>query len=356
MIDRKTTFDSIAQRILYGLVFSYSDDSFIENASEVEWYNIMKHMLFRVYEDPSLLGLPVDLDDSFRLHQCNNEKPELIKIYKKSMKVITNFYKFLYYTGLYGVIENDVLTIDRSVFNEYKVVIKDSFLELLGAEGIVYNKSKESISFESVSVIAWKLLSETVTSFDDNMTRAFDVKLFKFACCVFSNDLSYWIRKVEKLNDLESGFFKKYEKILLDKGYEKQMDIEFNHNSLIISHQYVSKVSGFSVSYHFHRVEQFYFSVLNSIGAKAILEDFHKMKDNIKVYLMMSCRRCNGCNRCTKGGKYKRMAVDVVFNDEQISLCPDFPNKEWLSVNDVQMSTIIDYIELQNIYGTQWRK
>lgn len=372
MVERRTEFDTIAERILYGLVFSYSDyepskSSVIESTYQFEWYNIMRNILLKVYGNPSLMNLPMDKDDYFRLHQCNNEKPELIKIYKKAMKIISNYYKFLYYTGLYGKIENDTLIIDREVFKKYKTTIKEPFLKLLKDEGINYNKSKNNISFNSTKnsevLKAWKLLSETVSSFNkteieynNNNKRELDLRLIKFACCVFSNNLSYWIRRVEKLNELTPGFFEKYENILLEKGYCKQLEVEFNHNSLCIAYIIKGEVSGFSVSYHFHRVEQFYFSVLNCIGVKAILENFEQLDDNVKDYLMMSCRRCFECNRCTKGGKNKRLTVSVVKNEKKVALCPDFPKREWTRINETDMNTIIDYIDLQSKYGTQWKK
>lgn len=371
MVERRTEFNTISERILYGLVFSYSDFqpnklSDLESTYQLEWYTIMHNILIKVYKNPSLMNLPMNKDDYYKLHQCNNVKPELIKIYKKAMKVISSFYKFLYYSGLRGDIENDTLIVEREVFKKQKIIIKESFLELLKDEGLNYDKSKSHISFSSKKgskvLDAWKLLSETVTSYDkaelerNNNLRELDLKLLKFACCVFSNDLSYWVRRVEKLNELNVGFFEKYEKVLLDKGYSKELDVEFNHNSLIISYKIKGEVSGISVSYHFHRVEQFYFSVLNCIGVKAILENFEQLDDNVKDYLMKSCRRCYGCNRCTKGGKNKRLTVSVIKNEKKVNLCPDFPNREWLTIQESDMETIIDYIDLQSKYGTHWKK
>lgn len=364
-------FDSISQRVIYGLLFSFSDfkgvdlEGIDENL-QLQWHDILSNIVNKIYKNPELLGLTTDKDDYFRLHQCNNTRPQLIKTYKKIIKDITNFYNFLYFAGIYGEIQGGKLIIDNQIYKDYKISFKPQYKELLLSQNIICEKTKDCITFNSTKtedvIKAWQLLAKTTKEkqeIDETFSKKkanLQISVFKFACGVYSNDLSYLVNRVEKLYNLEPSFFHKYEELLLAKGYSKKISVEFNHNSFIIMYHLIGGVSGFSISYHFHKVDQFYFSVLNGIGAKAMLMDFDSLSKKVKRYLIKSCRPCNSCKLCTKGGKVSAYTVDVEYKGEKLSICPSFPNIEWLEVDEEFMDALMEYIELQEVYGNRKKK
>ena len=96
------TFDTIAQRVLYGLNFMYSEFVPIESVkadkqSQKKLHKLMGQMIDKLYETPKLLNLAKNGDEAWEWYTTNNSNSELDKIYKSIFKELFDFYIFLLY-------------------------------------------------------------------------------------------------------------------------------------------------------------------------------------------------------------------------------------------------------------------
>ena len=59
----KRSFDSIAQRALYGCLFTFADAP--ADPAQAQLHGRMKVLWEALYANPALLGLPVDADEAY---------------------------------------------------------------------------------------------------------------------------------------------------------------------------------------------------------------------------------------------------------------------------------------------------
>jgi len=120
-----TAFDTISQRIIYGLKFMYSEFVPIESKKadeqgqkKLHW--LMGQMIDKLYETPKLLNLADNADEAYEWYAINNTNPELDKVYKSIFKCLFDFYKFLYISFLLGETNDNYLSISNTVLKEHK--------------------------------------------------------------------------------------------------------------------------------------------------------------------------------------------------------------------------------------------
>ncbi len=80
------TFDNISQRVLFAYKVAFSDFQPVESgeisvASQKQLHILMRELQNKLYSAPELLDLPTDEDRAFPSWACNNQLPELNKIY-----------------------------------------------------------------------------------------------------------------------------------------------------------------------------------------------------------------------------------------------------------------------------------
>ena len=195
------TFRNISQRLIYGYLCSYPEfrpiSSIVSRESQKQMYDFLWEFVSAVYLGPQKLGLPIDGDDWYGDWELNKAKPQLIKTFKKIIKVIKDFYIFLYSLGEYGIIEENKLHINKN-----KLKIKKKHLAFLEQFGITSKIDDENIVFSSkiYSEIfpAWKLLSQI--SSESKLDT-----MFSFPRCLFSSDNSYMLRTMNDLCSSDRG-------------------------------------------------------------------------------------------------------------------------------------------------------
>ncbi|MDF2543782.1 MAG: hypothetical protein K0S47_3500 [Herbinix sp.] len=360
LMERRKEFDHVAQRVVHVLLVSFSDFTPFESNratenSQKEFHGILKSILENLYE-ASDLDLPMVTDEAYEWWQCNNTKAELNKIYQTIFKNISDYYRLIYLAGLKGEISNETLTIDLDSLKDHKTKPKVCHLNVLKKVGIESELSgkKLVLTYPANSEIlsAWKLLSEVCDDFlrSENHNR-YDVSLFHFACGMYCNDERYWLRNIEKICGLEEGLLFAAEEKYLQKGYVKSVAGTMNNNEITLRYSFMNDISGFSISYQPRKAEQVFFSVQNTVGMKAMLEDFKQLPESIQTYFVNACRRCNDCMGCTKGGKSKAFTVRANYGGEELKLCPQFPMAHWFEWSAKRTEDIMLLNDLQTQYA-----
>jgi len=352
-------YNNISQRILSGLMIAFSDFAPIESEVPVdaqkEFYDIMKNILLAMYRNPEKIGLTVSKDDYFKAFTCGNQRPDFDKMLKEIRVCINDFFRLLCFAGKIGTIKENSLTIDVKAIKSVKIKIKKEYTTFLHSIGIPTSVTKEHIIFilENKILRAWQLLAKVTLQKDiydkSDYGKPVSFGVLKFACALFSNDFNYYQNNIELIHGLPIGYFTPYINDLKKHGFYEDISGDlFNINFSIMG-----KTSGFAIQFHDRFDEQFYFMAYNCQGVKAMLADFNNLSTPIQNYLVFSCRKCNSCMGCTKGGKSKKFTMNVNHNGQNVSLCPQFNRREWFAndVNDQFMVNLIEYIKLQEKYG-----
>lgn len=356
-LTKTKTFSSLAQRILFGFNFIFSDFAPIKSEladedSQRKLHTMMGQMLERLYDDPSLINIPICADKAYDWYALNNSDKELDAVYKDIFKIIYEFYKYLYIAFLYGEIENDHLTIVNRTMSINKASYKSVYQSFLQEFGIQVNKGRTEtvITADRDILQAWKLLAEAVPV-DVNPWTPY--ALYSFVSCSFTNDYEYLIGRIDNAVDL-NGLFIELAKNCTDKGYVKKFQCGFGSSCFDFNIRFEDKVGGFVVGYNPRKYWQFFFGCTNSIGVKAMLENFETLKPEVQKYLIDICKPCQGCLSCTKGGKNKIFAAKVQYEGNEYVLCNDnYSLHDWETINRELVSVLFMYHEAQAIYGSR---
>ncbi|MCL1855909.1 MAG: hypothetical protein FWF86_09265 [Clostridia bacterium] len=361
------SFDTIAQRILYGLNFMYSE--FVLVASEAvseqaqrKLHGLMTRMIDKLYENPALLNLTDHKDEAYQAWEINNMKPELDKVYQSIFKALYEFYKFLYISALHGEISGHHLSIGCAALKEHKAGYKPQYNTLLKEIGIEVTKDKTDvfITADNELLQSLKLLAENTPV---NVNPCTSYALINFACCSFAGDYSFpfagdfnfLLARVDHVAGLNSLLFE-IQNRCLENGYEKIMYCSFGASGFDFSIRFQNKVGGFLIGYNPRKYQPFYFGTINGIGEKAMLEDFDNLDEDLQAHFINICRTCSGCLGCTKGGKNKIFATNVTYEGKEYNLCPSFPCHSWDTIDRGLMDVLFKYHAAQEKYGVNWKK
>lgn len=350
-------YHNISQRVLFGFRFAYSPFTPVKSESatqtmQKEWHDIMGLLIQRLYDDPSLLNLPTSQDEHYPWEKCNNQMPALDKIYMSIFKGLHAFYRFLFVIGQHGNIHGNSIHIQTSILKTEKVSVKTSFAPLLALLKIDLQKNGDeyilTYPHEDGVFHALKVLVDESLAFDiNNRFHQLHSSLFNFAMCAYSCEYSYIIKRLETLYDMEEHLLQRLEEDCLHRGYQKIAYGGFSTTGFDFSIKYKNQVGGFIIGYNPRKFDQFHFGTINTIGVKAMLEDFEHLDTSLQVHFMENCKRCNGCNGCTKGGKSKVFAVKFNVQGEDILLCPMFPRSSWRTLDTDRINVLVTYHDLQ---------
>ncbi len=360
----QTNFSSLAERILYSLVIAFSEKNHVANekvaiSNQHQFHALMKLMLETVYQNPAVLNIPLEYpDDPFLKGECLNQHPERTKRFKSIYDSIASFYKFMYTAGLNGQVVNDTLVVESCMTKPKAKTIYLDYMKLLG---FVIEKSKTQIVFaypnNPAILNAWKLLAEVSNDFGKT-TPWESGTLFNFVACIYDGDYMYWIDRSNDLLGAVPGFFRSVFQNYKDQGYSLMIYGSFSTNEFNMVCTTKKEVSGASFSYITREKDVYVYQPSNFIGLKAILEQYDTLTEEMKKYLIDTCKPCNGCLFCTKGKNNNVHAQVVNYEGQERTLCPNYPNMWWNNndiTNDVVM-LVREFNELQENNGKDWRK
>jgi hypothetical protein len=352
-ISRRKEFNSIAQRVLYGFMFIYSDFAPVDsdmatNQEQQKLHELMGKMINSLYENPALLELPENPDEAYEWYVVNNQKPALSAIYLAIYKTLYEFYKFIYIAALLGEINGDHLSIGNEILKANKTGYKPLYNKLLneGAMEAVKDKSGVSIHTDKGLLAALKLLAVNVPT---NINKWTPYALADFVRCSFSGDKDYLLRRADNGNGL-NGLLMELKDKCLEKGYNQEINLHFASTDLGFTIYFRNEVGGFQINYNSRKYWQFSFGTINGIGEKAMLEDFDHLDDDMKQYFVDICRPCSGCLVCTKSGRNKMFTVCANYAGKEYRLCQSFPRHEWETLDSGLVDILFKYHDLQIKY------
>jgi hypothetical protein len=359
-IEPTAAFNTISQRILYGLNFMYSEFVPVESEKADEQgqqklHRLMGQMIDKLYETPELLNLPGNADEAYEWYALNNTNPELDKVYKSIFKCLFDFYQFLYISFLRGEASDKRLAVSSTVLKEHKASCKPLYKALLKEIGIGLEKGGTEILFiaENDIIQSLRLLAEKVPV---NINPWTPYALIHFACCSFTGDFNFLLTRVDNAAGL-NGLLLEIRNICLKSGYEKNIKCSFGASGFDFSITFHHTVGGFVFGYNPRKYRKFFFGSMNSIGVKAMLEDFENLDEDLRKHLISVCKTCNGCLGCTKGGRNEIFAVKVKHGGKEYTLCPDnYARHNWETINGDLAAALFKYHAAQEIYGSDWKK
>ncbi|MDL2287127.1 hypothetical protein LJB90_01005 [Eubacteriales bacterium OttesenSCG-928-G02] len=352
-------FDTVSHRVIHCLDFMYSEfipinSNEVNEQSQKKLHGIMKQIIDKLYENPGLLNLSDDKDESFEWWQVNNMKPELDKVYQSIFKGLYEFYKFLYLSALHGEINGNCLSVSNVALKEVKANYKPQYKTLLREVGIDIDKGKSSIDILAENDIlgALVLLAGKVPV---NINKWTPFVLMNFACCLFVDDYDYLVAKTDAINNLDGLLVELQQRCLLN-GYEQSIRRAMGASGFDFNIAFKNKIGGFLVNFSPRKNWPFAFGTINGIGQKAMIEDFDNLDKDLQKHFISICKICNGCLGCVKGGKNKIFTVNVNYDGKEYNLCPCFPKDTWESLDYELIDILFKYHKAQETYGTDWKK
>ena len=238
---------------------------------------------------------------------------------------------------------------------ENKAIYKPQYKILLNEIGINADKSKTEVIIiaENDIIQSFKLLAEKIPV---NINPWTPYALINFVCCSFNGDFSYLLSRIDNAVEL-NGLLHEIQNKCLKNGYEKDIKCSFGSSGFDFGISFRNKVGGFVIGYNPRKYWQFYFGSLNSIGVKAMLEDFENLDNDLQKHFVNLCRNCNGCLGCVKGGKNKIFAVNIKYAGKEYNLCPDnYARHNWETINYDLAEVLFKYHAAQEIYGSDWKR
>lgn len=358
------TFESISKRVLFAFRLSFSEFSPAESEtvspeSQRMLYDILNDIQNNLYNNPYLLALPADPDDSYPWYLCNNQRPELSAVYTTVFKTLYDFYLFLYTMSRDGELSENNISITKQQLKAKKASYKNTYEDVLNTVGIDVTVSKEGVTLSHMNgndvFAAFKLLgnrcSRTLFEIPEAWrdSASLQSNLFFFAACCYKCEALYILNRIDELYGM-NGLLLRLKASCEEEGYTFAIRTVIAQNEIGMSIDMKYGIGGFQIVYNARKTQKVGFGTLNGIGEKAMLEDFNNLDHDMQDHFISICRSCNGCLGCTKGGKNKLFTVKVVYKGENYNLCPMFPNHTWETMDEALVDRLMKYHELQLKY------
>ena len=219
-------FDSIAQRLAYSYTASYSkfiptDVDGITVEAQKQTHDFIGGVLCKIYDNPAIIGLPLDKDDYFD-GEMFKDKPELAKKMKSLEQKFLGFFDFIYELGVAGELRESKLYIASTKMKLQKS--KLALLEQIGLKNeitsdgtIIYNPEYPELcsGLKSLSDVC-KLVDGR--DIPDRITKQCMANEMFMKCLFDLNNVS-----LDRLyGDLEQSgtYLKELEDYFISKGYK----------------------------------------------------------------------------------------------------------------------------------------
>ncbi len=331
-------FESIAQRAVYGLRAALTPVGGTD--AQRALHTKLEALLDALYAEPSLAGLPVAPDEAYDWYVCNNQRPELNKLYFDVYAKLNGFYRFLYAAAQAGEPDGGALRIPKTVLKDRKAAYKPAYAPALAQAGIPVSANRESVTLAFGT-------AEVAAAFRELGERS----LFDFARCSFDGGFSDLPPRIDAICGLD-GLLPELDARLRAEGCRVELRACFSGTAIGYDIVYLTSEqnTGFKITFNNRKKELWRFGLLSGVGEKAMLEDFERLDPALQALFLRICRPCSGCGGCTKSGKNARFTVTVQANGTSHALCPQFPQHEWQKPDRALADTLCLYLRTQLRY------
>ncbi len=348
------SFDSLAQRIIYVTFSTFPNyvpvqSDLASEPAQRQMYNFLLGVISKLYENPTLLDLPIEPDDSYENWMVNNRKPELIKSMRKVMKNVDNYYTFLYNIGNAGVIHDN-----RLIVNKGEMRITSKMVAYLAKLGIKSDVSKEQVAFYSDEypdmVPAWKLLSSVASQ------NPKDPGLL-FSRCIYDITHKHPSEIYAHLSGNED-VFQALEQFFIDNGYERmnyEEALTRADNEICVSwHKNFNKkdAGGIKIWFDFRKVNQIAYE-LQVPRFRELVYQFEDMDKQLKDLVIARTKKCDACGYCIQTDRTRKMmTVQLTHEGQTHAVCPFFPAITW---NYIDNETVTGMTKLLRFAETKYQ-
>lgn len=341
-------FDSLAQRVVYAYMVSYSmfkpvHDCEVSEEAQKQMHSFLSEALCNIYNNPTLIDLEIELDDFFN-GEAYKDKPDLNEAMKKLEKKFLSFFGYLFELGDAGTVKENklhILKTNKKVTKSKLVQLEQIGLkyELTNEETIIYSEIYPRLCS------GWKLLCNACKQAEgrDNINNPVvsqGLTRLMFMRGVFNKEHISWTSLYGNLE--HSGtYLKELEDYFINKEYRNQ----FIDASFSLQKSYANKLIGaFNIRFNWRSKNQLEYSIVVP-GFRMLMNHFNEMNEELKELVFVRTGTCSNCGYCTqtdKTGKRKSVAVHIEYHEEIVDKCPLYPYLVWNRLDEKTVSVIKD--------------
>lgn len=352
-------FENLAQRSIYYFLATFPSFRAIGSPQATESqqkkaYDFIRSIYEKLYDDPTLLGLKLEQDDSFDDWEPQKIKLKLAPKIRGNIKKVEEFIYTIYQIVTMGKSEEDTI-----IIGSIELPLKPSIIKQLGYFGIQTHRSEESYlhTFPIETVKGLQLLAKISA---ENVKPSWDGKqkfYLLFSRGVFDVQAPYTREIYRSMFDDKKAMDKLID--YLDEAGYTRIDNKESGNS--ISLDYIRNYGnpdealkwawgertrgGVEFVYEEIRKNQVMFSLRVPYFGE-VLKNADKMNAKLKSFVVNTSKKCDGCRYCVqtdKTGKRPFIAVKV----DEYKICPLFCGFQyrWRTINEGIVDNAIEMLK-----------
>ncbi|WP_310602759.1 hypothetical protein, partial [Anaerosporobacter sp.] len=302
------SFDNLAQRVIYPYIISYPEFEPVKNndvseSAQKQMYDFMKNTFVTMYNNPEIIGLPIEEDGCFGEGVLYNSNPELNNMMKKFEKKFLDFFNFLFELGFYGEVLDNKLHISKA-----KKAINKNKQTMLVRLGLECETKEETVIYSNEYpelCVGWNALSICSNAvWDKDITKAIVSQSFArlmFMKCLYADEI---VADSRLYNGLEQSgvYLSQLETFLIEKGYTYN---SHDGGYTLVKHCANNKDGKFKVLFDWKKKNQlkYYFEIPGF--TKLVTNHYDKMDDSLKGLVFSRLNNCYNCGYCTQTGNHQ---------------------------------------------------
>lgn len=350
-------FENLAQRSIYNFIATYSPfypikSTEVSTEEQRNAYDFIKNIFERAYENPVLIGLKIEPDDSYGNWELHKTKPKLAPAIRDNIKKLEELINVLWSVSLNGHIQGETIMIKQE-----EIDLKSSLIKKLSAIGLVVTKLEDSYVFHfNFSPKGLKLLAEISLKNEKVSKDGHPKPYLLFSRGVFDAEAT-WLQEVFGTMFVDR---KPYDRLMTFLQVNNYQRIDNKEHSPQISIDYIKcygKIDdplkaawgerthgGIEFTYEECRKHQ------SLIGLRIpyfseILKNHEKMNEKLKGLVIYKNKKCDGCRYCVQTDKTGKRPFAFVDIDGH-KLCTMFAGfmYVWRELDDLGTDCIIEML------------
>ena len=350
----KSDFSNLPQRMIYYYIATYApfyprESSVVSADQQYAAHQFVYGIYNRLYDDPTILDLKLESDDSFDDYEPQKNKPMLAPKMRGIIKKIDEFIGHLYHLCLDGELIGDTIKLSKQVYT-----IKNSTMKHLNGLGIPCHATTSDTlhNIDHDTALALKYLAKLSAQSDD-------YPALQFSGGVFDETSPYTIDIFRSLAGNDRAYLKLVD-YFTQSNYTRidnrdgkiSLDFVKEHGSIdsAVKSAWAERThSGIEFSWEEIRRNQLHIGLRIPYFAK-LLAGIDNASPNIRQYVVRQSKKCDNCNYCIqtdKTGTRPKSYVPVQFDEATYNICPLFPGFQhrWRALNDELADELIAFLK-----------